>query len=65
MITERFSAIKVGGEEHGPKRQRSGRVCASAECTTLLSVYNDGAFCYRHQPMSTPRTRGRKIVDVA
>ena len=38
------------------------RVCDEEGCDTRLSVDNDGAFCSLHQPMETPRTRGRKIA---
>ncbi len=38
------------------------RLCAHEECETRLSRYNEYSFCSLHQPMVTPRTRGR-IID--
>ncbi|MGH9063415.1 MAG: hypothetical protein ACRDZQ_08450 [Acidimicrobiales bacterium] len=40
----------------------SGRVCEEEGCCTLLSIYNGGSYCYRHEPMIVPRTRGKKIA---
>ena len=39
-----------------------GRVCAEPGCETKLSMYNNGKYCYQHEPMAVPRTRGRKIA---
>jgi len=39
-----------------------GRTCQEDECGTLLSQYNSGKYCYQHEPMTVPRTRGRKIA---
>jgi len=25
-------------------------------------MYNEGRYCYRHEPMVVPRTRGKKIA---
>ena len=48
--------------EEGSLRQfPSGRVCSHEDCGTRLSIYNDGEFCSRHEPMTTVRTRGVKI----
>jgi hypothetical protein len=44
------------------KAYRVGRVCREAGCGTRLSIYNKGSYCYQHEPMATPRTRGRKIA---
>ena len=49
-------------EERCSVRARAGRVCQEDDCQTRLSIYNDGPFCSVHEPMSTPRTRGRKIA---
>jgi hypothetical protein len=38
------------------------RVCAQKKCATRLSIYNDGDFCYLHEPQAAPRLRGRKIA---
>jgi hypothetical protein len=37
-------------------------VCRQPGCTTRLSIYNNGKFCYQHEPMIVPRTRGKKIA---
>jgi hypothetical protein len=37
-------------------------VCRETGCTTKLSIYNNGKFCYQHEPMAVPRTRGKKIA---
>ena len=37
-------------------------MCNQAGCETKLSIYNDGKYCYQHEPMSVPRVRGRKIA---
>ena len=39
-----------------------GRVCHEAGCDTRLSMYNNGKYCYQHEPMTVPRTRGKKIA---
>lgn len=39
-----------------------GRVCGEPGCETKLSIYNEGDFCYLHEPESVPRLRGRKIA---
>ena len=49
-------------EEASAVRARPGRICSEDGCQTRLSIYNDGSFCSVHAPMSTPRTRGRKIA---
>lgn len=41
---------------------KSGRGCREPGCETRLSIYNDGHYCYQHEPMAVPRTRGRKIA---
>ena len=37
-----------GNTGRGPRRGRSGRVCAADACMTVLSVYNDGDRCWEH-----------------
>lgn len=39
-----------------------GRVCSESGCETKLSIYNDGDFCYVHEPERVPRMRGKKIA---
>ncbi len=39
------------------------RVCAEADCSTRLSVYNDLDHCSLHTPMVVPRMRGKVNDD--
>ena len=39
-----------------------GRVCREPGCGTHLSIYNDGEYCYVHEPLAAPRLRGKKIA---
>ncbi|MEJ7584722.1 MAG: hypothetical protein WKF43_11705 [Acidimicrobiales bacterium] len=54
---ERFTSTDEVSDRASP-----GRVCADSGCETKLSIYNDGEHCSLHQPMETPRMRGRKIA---
>ncbi len=48
---------------HRPSRAfKAGRICRHPGCGTMLSIYNDGKFCYQHEPMVVPRMRGKKIA---
>jgi hypothetical protein len=49
---------RFDSEEGTVRRFSNGRVCSNSECRTRLSIYNDGEFCARHEPMTTLRTRG-------
>lgn len=54
----------TGFAGHG-RRSRTfgeGRVCGETGCGTQLSIYNDGDYCFRHEPELAPRLRGRKIA---
>jgi len=53
---------RFDSEEGSVRRFANGRVCANSDCSTRLSIYNDGEFCARHEPMTTLRTRGVKIA---
>jgi hypothetical protein len=57
IVGHRFSS-----EEGSVPRFPTGRVCGQEGCSTRLSIYNDGDFCARHEPMTTMRTRGVKIA---
>ena len=50
------------GSDRPSKSFGKGRVCKEPSCGTRLSMYNSGKFCYEHEPMTVPRTRGRKIA---
>ena len=57
-----MGAHPISGNDRPSKAYEAGRVCRHAECGTRLSIYNDGVFCYRHEPMTVPRVRGKKIA---
>jgi len=50
------------GSDRPSRSFGTGRVCKEPDCETRLSMYNSGKFCYEHEPMTVPRTRGRKIA---
>ncbi|CAN5211943.1 hypothetical protein BH24ACT1_BH24ACT1_07940 [soil metagenome] len=62
MSIESAETRSVAGEDAPAVRARPGRICGEDDCQTRLSIYNDGSFCSVHAPMSTPRTRGKKIA---
>lgn len=62
-----FVKGSIGGmffKGHGRPSRTFGRnrVCGEGECETRLSIYNEGDYCYLHQPQVAPRVRGRKIA---
>jgi len=52
----------TGGSERASKAFATGRTCKEEGCDVRLSIYNPGSFCSLHEPMTVPRTRGRKIA---
>jgi hypothetical protein len=62
MKEETISADLFSGYGHTPKTFAKGRLCREPGCNTILSVYNDGSYCYRHEKMSVPRTRGKRLA---
>jgi hypothetical protein len=63
MSERAVAATGIGtGASRASKAYKAGRVCSHDGCETVLSIYNKGKFCYQHEPMVTPRTRGRKIA---
>ncbi|HLI53662.1 MAG TPA: hypothetical protein VKU88_05005 [Acidimicrobiales bacterium] len=52
----------LSGGERPSRSFARGRTCRQPGCTTRLSVYNSGKYCYLHEPMVVPRTRGKKIA---
>jgi len=52
----------MNGGGRPSKAFKPGRICSEPGCQTALSIYNKGKFCYSHEPMQAPRTRGRKIA---
>ena len=55
-----LAGVRFSSEEGTLKQFPTGRVCTREDCGTRLSIYNDGDFCARHEPMTTMRTRGVK-----
>ena len=53
----------TGGSERASKAFAKDRTCNEADCTARLSIYNPGSYCSLHEPMTVPRTRGRKIAS--
>jgi hypothetical protein len=52
----------LAGSERPSKSFGDNRVCREVGCETRLSKYNNGKYCYQHEPMAVPRTRGKKIA---
>jgi len=52
----------ISGNDRPSRSFKAGRVCRENGCETILSIYNNGSFCSQHEPMTVPRTRGRKIA---
>jgi hypothetical protein len=63
MMNERsLGGYALAGGERPSKSFGRGRTCRHPGCNTRLSIYNNGKYCFQHEPMSVPRTRGRKIA---
>ena len=54
-IGARAATPRVG---RPPRVYQDGRYCTKEGCTTVLSIYNGGKFCYNHLPVKRPRLRG-------
>jgi hypothetical protein len=67
VFTEDGVGAEPVGSGHRPMRFATGRVCAEAGCTTLLSVYNGDRFCSLHgaRPMTEHRRRSRISLPAA
>jgi hypothetical protein len=57
-----IGATPLDGHGRPPAAFARGRVCREAGCGTLLSIYHEGEWCYRHEPPELPRVRGKKIA---
>jgi hypothetical protein len=62
MSERSVQGTPFGGSDRPSRAFGNGRVCREPGCETLLSRYNQGKFCYTHEPMAVPRTRGKKIA---
>ncbi|MEY2568678.1 MAG: hypothetical protein QOE35_3207 [Actinomycetota bacterium] len=62
MSERAVQGTPISGNERPSRSFKKGRVCDDPGCATRLSIYNKGNYCYQHEPMAVPRTRGRKIA---
>jgi hypothetical protein len=62
MSERAVKGTPISGNERPSRSFKKGRVCGDPGCETRLSIYNKGNYCYQHEPMAVPRTRGRKIA---
>jgi hypothetical protein len=62
MSDRSVQGTPFGGSDRPSRSFGKGRVCNESGCETRLSMYNQGKFCSAHEPMSVPRTRGKKIA---
>jgi hypothetical protein len=62
MSERTLAGQTLSGSERPSRAFTEGRTCREPGCDTRLSIYNNGKFCYLHEPMAVPRTRGRKIA---
>lgn len=53
---------RISGADRPSRAFSKGRTCHEPGCGTRLSMYNQGKYCYLHEPMAVPRTRGKKIA---
>jgi hypothetical protein len=61
-MDDRVGGERISSDDRASRRFTSGRVCNEPGCGTRLSIYNDGRYCALHEPMVTPRMRGKKIA---
>jgi hypothetical protein len=52
----------LSGGERPSRSFGRNRTCRQLGCNTKLSMYNNGKYCFQHEPMAVPRTRGKKIA---
>ena len=63
MVSDRaVQGTPFKGSDRPSRSFGKGRVCKDPDCETRLSMYNSGKYCYEHEPMTIPRTRGKKIA---
>ncbi len=62
MTEGSVGALPICGNDRPSRSFKKDRTCLEPGCGTKLSIYNQGKFCYLHEPMSVPRTRGKKIA---
>jgi hypothetical protein len=62
MSDQAIGGTPIAGSERPSRAFTKGRTCREPGCGTRLSIYNNGKFCYLHEPLTVPRTRGKKIA---
>ncbi len=62
MSESSVGALPISGSDRPSRAFKKDRTCHEPSCGTRLSIYNNGKFCYLHEPMAVPRTRGKKIA---
>jgi hypothetical protein len=62
MSERAVKGTPISGNDRPSRSFGKNRVCGESGCKTRLSIYNRGKYCYQHEPMAVPRTRGRKIA---
>jgi hypothetical protein len=62
MSDRSLTGHSLSSSERPSKSFGKDRTCREPSCETKLSMYNSGKYCYKHEPMAVPRTRGRKIA---
>lgn len=62
MEERALSGDRIIGASTQSRTFPRGRICAEDDCTTRLSIYNEGEYCSLHHRAVTPRIRGRKIA---
>lgn len=62
MSERAVKGTPISGNDRPSRSFGKNRVCDEPGCKTRLSIYNRGKYCYQHEPMAVPRTRGRKIA---
>jgi hypothetical protein len=61
-MSEVVAATSINGSDRPSKAFGTDRLCREPDCETRLSMYTNGKYCYLHEPMAVPRTRGKKIA---
>lgn len=54
--------LPITGNDRPSRAFKKDRTCREEGCGTRLSMYNQGKYCFLHEPMAVPRTRGKKIA---
>jgi hypothetical protein len=62
MSETAVAGTSINGSDRPSKVFGKDRSCHEPGCDTRLSMYNNGKYCYLHEPMAVPRTRGKKIA---